>query len=214
MIQKMNGSVVDHHEKTHMNDEQTMPRVESALKQAGLTTTEFNNRTIELRELTGLAIARLSSLDSAPGLCSQTGQCTGTDPVVLCLRPEEWLLISASMQPDQLLSHAGPMLNPEVSAISDHSHGMAVFRLQGEGAPWLLSKLSGLDYLSSQSAKAHCAQTLMGHIGVLVAYHQVDEGPFVFDLVFDRSFARYFWELLVESSAHADELAKSYGDAA
>jgi len=210
----MNGSVVNHHEKTRMNDEQTMPRVKSALKQAGVTTTEFNSRTIELSELTGLAIARLSSLDSAPGLSTQTGQCTGTDPVLLCLRPKEWLLISASMQQDQLLSHAGPMLKPEVSVISDHSHGMAVIRLQGAGAPWLLSKLSGLDYLSSQSAKAHCAQTLMGHIGVLVAYHQVDDGSFVFDLVFDRSFARYFWALLVESSAHADELAEDYGDAA
>jgi sarcosine oxidase gamma subunit len=78
----------------------------------------------------------------------------------------------------------------------------------------LLGKLSGLDYLAGVKTGAHCARTRMGHIGVLVHYREFDEGTFGFDLILDRSYARYFWELLTESAAHADNLAIAYGDAA
>ena len=63
------------------------------------------------------------------------------------------------------------------------SDGLAVFRLSGGGAPWLLGKLSGLDYQAGIKTGRHCARTRMGHISVLVHYRQVDDGTFGFDLV-------------------------------
>jgi sarcosine oxidase gamma subunit len=53
----------------------------------------------------------------------------------------------------------------------------------------------------------------MGHVAVVVHYHQAFTGPFVFDLVVDRSIAKYLWLLLLESADHAEELTNNYGDA-
>jgi hypothetical protein len=41
-------------------------------------------------------------------------------------------------------------------------------------------------------------------------------GPdqFVFDLILDRSLAKYLWQLLLASVPHADELALAYGTTA
>jgi len=58
----------------------------------------------------------------------------------------------------------------------------------------------------------HCACTRVAHAAVVVHYHQPGGGdsPFLFDLLFDRSLARYLWELLIASAAHADDLAKTF----
>jgi hypothetical protein len=52
----------------------------------------------------------------------------------------------------------------------------------------------------------------MAHAAVVVHYHQpVDEdSPFVFDLLFDRSLAKYLWDLLSASANHADDLANNF----
>jgi heterotetrameric sarcosine oxidase gamma subunit len=176
--------------------------------------TEFKSDTLALEKITELSIARLQSLRPQPKLPSVTGQCSSGDPAMLCLRPGEWLSISGSRPPQELVAELERTTEPEYSAVYDNTHGLAVFRLSGKGAPWLLSKLSGLDYLAGQSAGAHCAQTRMGHISALVYYHNPDKGAFVFDLIIERSYAVYFWKLLTESSAHADDLALAYGDAA
>jgi sarcosine oxidase gamma subunit len=94
------------------------------------------------------------------------------------------------------------------------SDGFAVFRLQGNGSPWLLCKLSGLDFLAGRAAGQHCARTKLGQVAVVIHYHQAENKAFVFDLLVDRSYARYLWELLAASAPHADELALTFGAAA
>jgi heterotetrameric sarcosine oxidase gamma subunit len=91
------------------------------------------------------------------------------------------------------------------------SSGLAVFRLTGPGAPWLLNKLSGLDFQAGIAHGPHCARTRMVHAAVAVHYLGASpDGP-AFNLIFDRSIARHLWELLTASAPHADELARSYG---
>ena len=174
--------------------------------------------TLEIKELTGAAIVRVHSLpelrQSAPmqiNLPAKTGHCNGHNPTALCLRPTEWLLISELAEPSDLLQHANSIIDPERTAVTDNSDALTIFRLSGNGAPWLLSKLSGLDYLAGAASGEHCTRTRMGHIAVVVHYHQVKQGPFVFDLILDRSFTKYFGDLLVASTPHADELANAYG---
>ena len=191
-----------------------MKRMKSTLQQAAVADREFNSSTLQLEEVTALSIARLHSLRPQPELPPETGECSSNDPAMLCLRPGEWLSISEKLQPPELATALKEMAVAGYAAVDDNTHGLAVFRLQGKGAPWLLNKLSGLDYLAGRSTGAHCAQTRMGHITVLVYYHFIDQGADVFDLIFDRSYARYFWELLTASSAHADDLALAHGDAA
>jgi heterotetrameric sarcosine oxidase gamma subunit len=174
--------------------------------------------TLEIEELASVAIVRVHSLPEpqkpAPlpiNLPAKTGHCSGDNPVALCLRPGEWLLVSESTEPSGLLQHAGSIIDPKRTAVTDNSDALTVFRLSGNGAPWLLSKLSSLDYRAGVASGEHCARTRMGHIAVVVHYHEVDDGPFVFDLVFDRSLSEYLGDLLAASAPHADDLANAYG---
>ena len=195
--------------------------IPSALQQAGVDCLEYSNDSLEMKEISGASIVRLHSLQDAQQLNSgqlelpeKTGQCSGRNPTALCLRPREWLLISNVTEPVELLAYAKNNLGAERTAIYDNSDGLAIFRLSGSGAPWLLSKLSGLDYLAGTTAGEHCTRTKMGKIAVVVHYHQAGDDQFVFDLVFDRSVAKYLWDLLSESAPHADDLALAFGNAA
>ncbi|MFC1688307.1 hypothetical protein ACFL0N_01290 [Pseudomonadota bacterium] len=196
---------------SHNDHIKSMP---SALQQAALDSSEYKGKSLELAERSGWSALRLRSKQNLPGLPGQTGLCTGKDPAILCLRPGEWLMLSDTASPQQLKSEIPNEAQPRLSRVFDNTHGLAIFRLRGAGAPWLLSKLSGLDYLAGVKSGTHCAQTLMGHISVIVYWHESNEGNYVFDLIMDRSYARYYWELLVASATHADDLALAYGGAA
>ena len=177
--------------------------IQSALQQAGINCLEFSSDSLEMKEILGASIVRLHSLQDVRQLNSgelelpeKTGQCRGSNPAALCLRPREWLLISNVTEPVELLAYAKSNLGAERTAIYDNSDGLAIFRLSGSGAPWLLSKLSSLDYLAGTAAGEHCTRTRMGKIAVVVHYHQAGDDQFVFDLLFDRSVAKYLWDLL------------------
>ena len=203
-----------------MNNKNRIGSMPSALRQSGIEVTEFSSDSLKLTELTGLAMARLHRRPGPAGkqnglfdLPEQTGQARGNDPSVLCLRPGEWLFVSDKTGAANLVRHV-TAVGGEGAAVYDNSEGLAVFRLSGAGGPWLLSKLSGLDFLAGRSAGEHCTRTKMGHVAVVIHYHRAGDGAFVFDLVFDRSLARYLWELLLASAPHADDLAGAYGTAA
>jgi len=196
----------------------------TALQQAGIETRTFEAVTLRIEEVNGAAFVRLHSLQEQPlsgdsplTLPVDTGTCSGDDPAALCLRPGEWLLLSESTPARSLVQSFKPHTDPEKTAVLDGSDGLAMFRLSGPGSPWLLSKLSCLDFLNGQNHGAHCARTKMGHVAVIVHYHQPllpqYSGKFVFDLIFDRSIAKYLWSLLTESASHADELTKKHGAA-
>jgi heterotetrameric sarcosine oxidase gamma subunit len=193
----------------------------SALQQAGIDCLEFNSDSLGMEEIAGASIVRIHSLQDFQQISSdpfhlpeKTGQCSGSNPAALCLRPNEWLLISETAKPARLLNQTQGSIDPQRTAVYDNSDGLAIFRLSGSGAPWLLSKLSGLDYLTGTAAGEHCTRTKMGKVAVVVHYHQAGDDQFVFDLIFDRSIAKYLWDLLSESAPHADDLARAFGNAA
>jgi heterotetrameric sarcosine oxidase gamma subunit len=193
----------------------------SVLHQAGEDTVEFNSATISIFELAGVSAVRVHSMDQLqatggglPALPAETGQTAGDNPAVLCLRPREWLFLSETFGPDELLGRVKEGIEPRHTTILDASDGLGLLRLTGDGAPWLLAKISCLDFLAGTAAGAHCARTRMGHVPVIVHYHPDAAGDFVFDLVFDRSVACYLWNLLRESAPHADDLFHAHGVAA
>jgi heterotetrameric sarcosine oxidase gamma subunit len=196
----------------------------TALQQAGIEARTFETVTLRIEEVNDVSFVRLHSLQERPltgnpvlTLPEVTGTCSGDDPVALCLRPGEWLLLSETAPARSLVQSFEPLTDPETTAVLDGSDGLAMFRLSGPGSPWLLSKLSCLDFPGGQEHGAHCARTKMGHVAVIVHYHQPhvpQHGEkFVFDLIFDRSIAQYLWLLLTESAGHADELTKKHGAA-
>jgi heterotetrameric sarcosine oxidase gamma subunit len=195
------------------------------LQQAGVEPQSLARPTLTLSELRACTILRLHSLESPAALASKAreaglalpleiNQVSGTDPVALCLRPAEWVLFSENSAADSLSSRLRTILDPALTALLDVSDAVGVFRLSGAAAPWLLSKLSSLDFLSGVSAGPHAASTRMGDIAVAVHFQPAADGTPSFDLIFDRSVAPYLWRLLTDGAPHAEELHTRHGEAA
>lgn len=189
-----------------------------ALEQAGLEDRLFRSKSLRIEEICAIAYLRVHSLMDNPftntgtfQFPGETGMCTGDNPEVLCLRPRDWLLSIETGQAEELQHQLSAETDPSETAVLNASDSLATFRLSGSAVPWLLSKLSGVDFLGGTHGVPHCAQTKMGHVAVIVHYHQVDGGVFTYDLILDRSIARYLWLLLIESASHAEELAAEYG---
>jgi heterotetrameric sarcosine oxidase gamma subunit len=185
-----------------------------ALAQSAVQVDEYRTEFLHLAERSGATLLRVHSLRDPPGEEAaftgwpvRTGNCLDGDPAVLCLRPREWLLLGEGTDPDGLLDRVLSAADPSTTAVYAQPDGLGVFRLSGTAAPWLLAKLSGLDFLAGIAGGPHCARTRMGHVAVVVHYRGEHDGAF--DLVVDRSLARYLWELLIDSAPHAEELTRT-----
>ena len=205
-----------------MNEKNIQRDARSPLLQAGIAERDIRLEHVQLREITNLALARLRSMDSPPGAQAsaldvpiETGQCAGTDPVFMCLGPREWLAVSATSTPHRL--------STQLQAVTQAARGMAVFdasdalatlRIAGTAAPWLLSKLGGLDFLAGAREGQHCTRTRLGEAAVTIHYREDTQQEWVFDVFVDRSIAAYLWALFLECAPHASELAQTHGAAA
>lgn len=194
------------------------PNGPSPLQQAGVDERDLTIGEIRLREVTNLSLARLRSGHAAPPggtgvaqLPTRTGQCSGSDPAFLCLGPQEWLVLSTASGPSQLVQSLQSAIGAGLAAAYDLTPGLVVLRLSGEAAPWLLSKLSCLDFISGTAAGRHCARTRMADAAVTIHYHQPADEAWAFDLIADRSMAAYLWGLLGECAPHANELSNAFG---
>lgn len=199
-------------------------RLPSPLQQAGVAPEPIESKTLSLREVTDMAVLRLHSLEDAPTLASRlseagvvlpqkTNAVGGENPTALCLRPGEWLLLGESGTAAQLRERISARLDPSLTILHDLSDGLGVFRLAGVASPWLLGKLSGLDFLAGVSAGRHAARTRMADIAVVLHFHPEADGPPRFDLVFDRSLAKHLWDVLTDAAPHAEELQAVHGAA-
>jgi heterotetrameric sarcosine oxidase gamma subunit len=197
----------------------------TALQQAGLTENSYSSNSIVLHELTGATLLRIHSLlpftalrDAMAAcdipLAAEVNQSLGQDPAVICLAPGEWLLFSEYLSASRLFEQVQAAVDPRHTTALDVSAGLAAFRLAGSAAPWLLNKLSGLDYQRNRAAAAHAARTRLQQVAVTLHYHRPGGlgNECVFDLICDRSLARYLWQLLIASIPHAEELEQKYGD--
>ncbi|MSQ98844.1 MAG: hypothetical protein EXR85_06065 [Xanthomonadales bacterium] len=196
----------------------------TALQQGGVEDRSFLSTGIGLRELDGITLLRLRSLqdfnalESSMAACgivlsAKVNECSGQDPVALCQAPRDWLLFSERISAKRLLEQMQPALHAQRTIALDMSSALAVFRLSGSAAPWLLSKLCGLDVHAGIQTGAHTARTRLQHAAVTLHYH-AGEGPAskpVFDLIFDRGYAAYLWQLLIASVPHAEQLTRLYG---
>ena len=196
------------------------PTPMSPLQQAGIDQDRFGTDGLDLAAPAGMSIMRLHSLKEPGRLAAalegaglpfpqKVNQAAGRDPSVLCLRPSEWLLYGEERTSAPTLSRIGPILDEGRTALLNCAHGLAVFRLSGAAAPWLLSKIGSLDFLSAGISRQHCARTKLGACAVIVHHFPGSRGS-VHDLLFDRSMTGYLWDLLRHSAPHASELAQQW----
>lgn len=200
-----------------MSERKQVRALRSALRQVGVAQAGFQLASLTLRERENWAATRLRVLPAdTKGLAKSrnlplaTGTCSGKDPAVLCLRPGEWLVVSQSLPPDDLVAKVRAQHDNPCSYCWDHSDALALIRIDGEAASWLLRKHCGLDIPVDRPDEAHCAQTRLAGINVLMHCY-VNQLTGVFDLYVDRSLAVYLWNVLVNSAMHADQMYKRFG---
>ena len=182
----------------------------SALIQSGLAVHRHEVAGLRIGELTGCRITSLrwplkaQPTDLPSDWPMRVGDVGRHGAPVLCLRPDEWLLVET-----------GPALGAEPPAeipgllASDRSHALALLRLDGLAAPWLQAKLGSLDFRNASDA--HCAQTRLAQLRVIVHGHRpVPGGDYAWDLLVERSLARHLFERLLEAAPHAIELSGNH----
>jgi heterotetrameric sarcosine oxidase gamma subunit len=207
-------------------------KASNPLEQAGLQAGDYRSDDLQLGQLTAFALHRLRSLQSCSELNTvlaesgwqlpqRVNQSIGQDPSIMCLAPNDWLWFSENLQPTQLQDqlsgqlskHVAPQKDASLTALYDQSSAFAVFRLSGPAATWLLSKCCGLDFRSAIAQGQHCARTRLNQAPAILHYHRPGRGsgPFVFDVLVERSLARYSWQLFHRLLPHAHELQQQYG---
>jgi sarcosine oxidase subunit gamma len=117
---------------------------------------------------------------------------------ILWLGPERWLVVAPETEEGALALRLRGSLGVAEFAVTDLGHGRTVLRVAGDRARDLLAKGCPIDLHPRSFPPDACAQSLLGHVGVLI--HAVDVGP-RFDLYVARSFALTAWEWLMESAA-------------
>jgi heterotetrameric sarcosine oxidase gamma subunit len=195
-----------------------------ALQQAGLRNTVHQAEDFQLALLTGIILLRLHTLQpweelqaglhsTGMDLPTRVNASHGQDPSALCLAPSEWLIFSEYLNSSQLLPSLQAAIDPQRSALLDQTAAFAVFRLGGPVAPWLLGKISPLDWHRGIAGGQHCCRTLLDRIPAIVHYHPPGSasGPYVFDVMMDRSLARHGWDLFLRKLPHARELLQQHG---
>jgi|GEM_PF-2282521 len=197
---------------------------DSALEQAGLMQTVHQTDGFELSQLSSVTLLRLHSLQARTELNAallshgielpeRINQASGQDPAVLCLAPKEWLLFSEYLSVEQLQKQLQAAVQPGLSTLSLQTSAIALFRLKGNTVPWLLGKCCGLDFHQGMILGQHCTRTRLDQAPAILHYHQPGSGsgPFVFDVMIERSLAHYVWQLFLNYLPHARELEQQHG---
>lgn len=202
-----------------MNTRETPEAVFSALAQSGSRQEGFRSESLRFREVDNRSLVRLRALPGVPAgygamgdLPPETGQCTGVEPVTLCLRPGEWLVVSADLTAEALCRQIAGDDDEAKFFTWDESDALAVIRIEGTAAAWLLRKHCGLELPFNTQTPRCCAQTKFAHISVLI-HCCVNRPEQAYDIYVERSLARYLWELLADAAPHAIELHQGSGTA-
>jgi sarcosine oxidase subunit gamma len=121
----------------------------------------------------------------------------GLDATVLCLGPDEWLLLTAPGCEILLADRVRNALKGVHSAIADVTSGHTVVRLSGPNAGDVLAKGCTVDIHPRVFSRGQCSQTRIAKAGVILL--PADESG-AFDIVVRRSFAEYLAMWLADAA--------------
>lgn len=134
------------------------------------------------------------ALPLAPGMVMAVG-----DAVVLWMAPDRWLVVGPDPESGMKMEEGLRKAMAGVAvAITDQSQARAVLRVRGAAWRSLLSKGCSLDLHPRSFMPGRCASTRLAHVPALL--HALPSGDGV-DLYVPRSYARSFWEWLVDAAA-------------
>lgn len=161
---------------------------------------------IEIGEIAPLSAVQVAAFDeekaaaalgAAIGIAAprqQNSTAVDGETAVLWTSPARWLVVEREKRDlgELLARHC----TPEIAAVTDLSHARTAIRIEGRAVRTLLSKLCTLDLDRAAFPQGCSAQTVMGHIGILL--HCRAEA--CFDLFVYRGFAVSAWETIVDAA--------------
>lgn len=113
---------------------------------------------------------------------------------ILWVSPDEWLLVCAYQDKNDLLQRFQAALGGVYAQALDNSGGYSMLVIDGEYATTVLRHLSPYDILSLQIGE--CVQTFVHKNAFMITKVADDE----YAVVFRRSFADYIWRLLQKTA--------------
>ncbi len=155
-----------------------------------------------LEEITGRSVVRLRVLprgvdaaSEALELPQQALRWTFGDPAAYWLGPDQWLLISDSQAPQDIINHIDSTLSGQLYGATDMSSSNVCFSLSGPAARTILAMGCGIDMHMDAFKTGHCVQTLFANVLLFIV--AVEDKAF--DLYIDRSHARYLSNWFINS---------------
>lgn len=124
------------------------------------------------------------------------------DGVVLCLGPDEWLLIGVAENAGALSRSLREALTGQHVAVVDTSAARVVLQLSGPDARRVLESGCSLDLHPRAFRPGHCARTVIGTVEVILV--QREDGP-VWWLLVPNSYAEWFTEWLLGALLAVEE---------
>jgi sarcosine oxidase subunit gamma len=133
------------------------------------------------------------ALPLAPNTTARTDKVTA-----LWLGPASWLLVAGTASALVDCAPKREALNTAGGALFDVSAGRVAWTISGPRAADILAKGCPLDFHPRAFAAATCAQSVYGHVNVVI--DKRDAEP-TFTVMVARSFARDTWHALCEAAA-------------
>jgi sarcosine oxidase subunit gamma len=116
---------------------------------------------------------------------------------VLCVGPQEWLLVSQERDAASMCERLEGDLARQGLMLADLTDGLTTFEVRGPAARELLTKGCGLDLHPRRFPVGRCARTRFAQILLTVAC--VDE-PQRFELYVGRSYAHYLHTWIIDAA--------------
>ena len=136
---------------------------------------------------TGFLAACLKVLGCEPPSTANTVVDSG-DYRIYWLGPDEWLIVTAAGQQDELKAKLHKALARVFSSVVDNSSGLTTLHITGDNAAALLATDCPLDLHPREFKAGQCAQTRLAKAGMTLSLLANEAG---FEVIIRRSFADY-----------------------
>jgi heterotetrameric sarcosine oxidase gamma subunit len=118
--------------------------------------------------------------------------------LLAALTSDEALLLTPPGQERQVIDYLGQTLGEFLVSFVDRTGGLAGLLLAGPSSRMVIAKLSALSVQPRDFPNFHVAQTSFAKIHATILRRDLGSLP-AFELYFDRSYAEYLWEALLDA---------------
>jgi len=142
------------------------------------------------------AAAAVLGVDALPTTASTTA--TAPDVTVIWFGPDEWLVTSTALEPEELESRLRDAVVEHGGAAVDVSAQRTTVRLRGEHARHVLAKGCSVDLHPTVFGPGAAVQTMLGQAAVVLM--PLSDNGSDYRILVRSSFARYLAEWLVDGA--------------